>query len=173
MSYFDWLSMLLFPDGYERLDYSELLFALYDTEFYWTISRDKNRAEDGLLLRDEYENETGECVDIDCGCTLFEFFIGIGRRCSEELMYDSRKNQRDTFWATFFMGRIFLMEMTNDRFDRDQFDYIVNRFMGRKYSPNGDFCPFFCPIKNVDFRRLELIYQLNYYLKWRFSDEFE
>lgn len=173
MRYFDWLAMILFPDGQKRENYRELLFALYETEFYWVVHRDKNRAEDGLKMREIYAYETGESADIFSGCTLLEMFLALAMRCENEIMYDYDQNCGTDFWAILFISGLNLMEMTNDRFDRDEFDYIVNRFMGRKYGPSGQFCPFFCPIKGIDFKRLELAYQLNYYLKWRFSEEFK
>ena len=58
MSYFDWLCMVAVPDGYRRLEYSMLLNTLMETEFYWLVPRDENRARDGL---ERFGDDVGAC----------------------------------------------------------------------------------------------------------------
>ena len=72
MTYFDWLVYLIAPGSDQRNHYIKLLLALYSTEFYWVINRDKNRAVDGLDLRDQYEHETGLYCDLCGPCTVLE-----------------------------------------------------------------------------------------------------
>ena len=50
--YFDWMYDLACKDRYpEQISYRKLFVLLHDTEFIYSIPRDKNRAEDGIDLR--------------------------------------------------------------------------------------------------------------------------
>ena len=58
-AYFDWMYDKVcgerFPNG---VSYRKLLTLLHDTEFVYSISRDANRAEDGINLRYRFSYET-------------------------------------------------------------------------------------------------------------------
>lgn len=172
MSYFDWLCMYACPDGYKRSDYRRLLLALYDTEFYWTLNHDENRADDGLRLRDQYEDETGELCDETGPCSLFEMFLGLSIRCDNELMYDPDSGNQVGRWFWMMLENLQLDSFVDRNFDDGRFQWIVFHFMDRNYGESGQFCPFFVHGNVHRLERMELVYQLNYYLKWRFSGDF-
>ena len=98
MTYFDWLVYQISPDYHMRERYSELLFALYSTEFFWALPRDINRAKDGLDLRKQYEREVGSEIDIFGPCTCLEMMIALAIRCENELMYDPDFGDRTDQW---------------------------------------------------------------------------
>ena len=53
-------------------------------------------------------------------------------------------------------------------FETYEIEDILTQFMDRKYGPNLEFCPF--PVENYvpGFERMELVYQMNYYIKENF-----
>src|SRR6478735_6515747 len=53
-AYFEWLCSKISDRGTSRYKYVELLRVLYQTEFFWIILGDDNRAQDGLDLRDAF-----------------------------------------------------------------------------------------------------------------------
>jgi hypothetical protein len=60
--YFQWLCELIYINQ-EHKSYFILAKALQRKEFYALVPNDDNRAEDGKLLRDRYEEEIGIHVD--------------------------------------------------------------------------------------------------------------
>lgn len=174
MSYFDWLVMTVAPHYYQREKYSELLFVLYRTEFYWTIARDRNRAIDGLDLRGKYERDTGEYCDAEGGCSVLEMLIALAIRCEKELMYDPELGDRTDLWFWMMIENLGLDEFDSGIYEdspaffEEEIQYILERFMDRKYGKNGEFCAFPISFFDPNFRKMELAYQLNYFIKEKF-----
>lgn len=172
MNYFDWLVFTIAPDYHQRENYTELFFALYSTEFFWTVSRDKNRAEDGLDLRVQFERETGEYAEMCGPCNCLEMFVALAIRCEMELMYDPDAGDRTDEWFWMMMANLGLDEFESNRFDFYEVDDILWNFMNRNYGPNGEFCAFFdqksCTSFDSEFENIELAYQLNYFIKEKF-----
>lgn len=168
MSYFDWLVYYISPGRFQREQYTKLLLALYSTEFFWVLSRDKNRAEDGLELRNQFERETGEEVDIYGPCNCLELFVALAIRCENELMYDPDLGDRTDQWFWMFLDNLGLLAFDNYEFDESEIDDILYRFMARDYDKNGKYCAF--PSMNylTKLKRTELAYQMNYYMKEKF-----
>ena len=171
MTYFDWLVFIIAPDYHQRDRYTKLLLALYSTEFYWVINRDKNRAVDGLDLRDQFERETGLYCDLYGPCTVLEMFVALAIRCENELMYmyDPKAGNQTDRWFWMMLDNLGLTEFDDfSSFDEEEIDDILARFMDRNYGPKFKFCPF--PVKNVPlgFEKMELVYQMNYYVKEKF-----
>lgn len=165
MTYFDWLVYIIAPDHTQRDDYIELLFALYSTEFFWVIPRDRNRAEDGLELRTKYEKETGEYVDIYGPCNCLELFVALAIRCENELMYNYNLGDRTSKWFWIFLDNLGLLEYDSEAFDFDKVDDILYHFMNRDYGPHGEFCAFPCKKSVSVLKKTELSYQINYFIK--------
>lgn len=165
MNYFDWLVFQISPDYHERERYSKLLFALYSTEFFWVVPRDLNRAKDGLDLRNQYEREVGAGIDIFGPCTCLEMLIALAIRCENELMYDPDFGDRTDQWFWIMIDNLGLDQFENDEFDKDEVDYILNRFMNREYGSNGEFCMFPGTESVKNLKKMELAYQINYYVK--------
>ena len=176
MDYFDyysWLCMWAIPDGKKRSDYSQLLRALNEEEFVWSVDHDENRAADGVALRDIYEDETGEWCDQGGPCSVLEMLLALAIRCDTEIMYDPDDLNRADKWFWMMVKNLGLDIFVDGNFVHNEFETAINRFLGRKYGKNGQFCLFPVPEMSNKFRHVELIYQLNYYLKWRFPRFFE
>ena len=172
MSYFDWLVYLIAPDYRLRDDHMELLFALYSIEFFWVLPRDRNRAEDGLELRDKFKRETeayGDYFEAENGpCNCLEMFVALAIRCEKELMYNPDEGDQTWRWFWMMMENLGLDIYTDDDFDFDDVDHILWRFMSRKYGPNLEYCAFPCSISMSKMSKTELTYQLNYYVREKF-----
>ena len=173
MSYFDWLVLIIAPDYRLRSNHMELLFALYSEEFYWVVPRDRNRAEDGLELRDKYRLEMNrshdDIYDVPDGpCTCLEMFVALAIRCEKELMYNPDEGDRTWRWFWMMMENLELDLCTDDAFDYEEFDDILWHFMNRKYGPNGEYCAFPCVNFMSEMSKTELTYQLNYYIRENF-----
>ena len=174
MTYFDWLVYTIAPDHFQRDDYSELLFFLYYTEFYWVVKRDKNRAEDGLNLRTRFEEETGLYCDLYGPCNLLEMLVALAIRCENDLMYmyDPELGDQTSRWFWMFLENLGLLEYDDANFEPDEISDILFHFMDRDYGDRGEFCAFSddSDSENFDFgfEKTELWYQMNYYMKEKF-----
>ncbi len=84
--YFNWLCAKTISPYISN--YVDLLGILYKTEFVWVVSRDKNRIEDGLELRDYFLNESGWYKDsswFDEPCSVLEVLIAFASRASFQI----------------------------------------------------------------------------------------
>lgn len=154
----------------------ELLFALYSTEFFWIVSRDRNRAEDGLELREKFEYETGEYADISGPCNCLELFVAMAIRCESDLMYDPDYGDRTGQWFWMFLNNLGLLAYDSDTFNYDEVDDILYHFMNREYGPDGEYCAFYSSDSDgyfdKKFKKMELAYQMNYFIKDKYHYQF-
>jgi hypothetical protein len=143
----------------------KLLKQLYTTEFVWLVDHDDNRLEDGRDLRLEFVRETGE-HDIDrswveLGCSFLELMVGLSRKFAFEA--DSGEPH---YWFWHLMENIGLHEYSDawKIFPHAEVEEIVERVIHRLYEPDGS--GGFFPLRNPpnDQRRVELWYQLGYYV---------
>ena len=165
MSYLDWLAFIAIPDGERRESYQNLILALYNEEFYWSVEHDENRADEGEYLRLIFENETGEYCDNYSPCSVLEMLVALAIRWENELMYDPDEGDRTSVWFWEMIENLGLDSLDNYRFDIDEFSIIMDRFMGRTYDSDGYGGLFYIEDFDYDMRKIELWYQLNYYVK--------
>lgn len=137
---------------------------LYKTPFRYSILNDENRAEDGIDLREEYCDSTGDRVGPDwfsLECSIFELFIGLARRAAFQT------NGRPDVWFWIMLQNLELSKYTDDIYHDMINDAVIeslDRFLDREYDVNGTGGLF--PLKNPerDQRDVELWYQLSAYL---------
>lgn len=168
MSYFDWLCELAIPDRSQRDSYQKLMWALYSEDFYWSVCNDGNRAEDGERLRMIFEDETGHVCERDGPCSVLEMLISLAVGCENHIMYDPDEGDRTSVWFWDMIENLGLDRLDDWSFDLDEFDEIIHIFLDRKYDKDGYGGPFFIEGFGRDMRKIELWYQLNYYLKNRY-----
>jgi len=164
-TYFDWLCERAIPDRYKRGSYQKLMLALYSEDFYWSVANDGNRAGDGEQLRVIFEEETGYECEKDGPCSVFEMMLALAINCENSIMYDPDEGDRTSVWFWEMIENLGLDGLDDWHFDIDTFDLVVRRFLDRKYDRDGYGGPFFIKGFRRDMRRIELWYQLNYYLK--------
>lgn len=172
MNYLKWLSDIIFPDSDEARSYQKLLSFLYYEPFTWTLEKDGNRAEDGLQLRELYSDESGLRCDKRGPCSVLEALIGLARACEEDIMHDPDYGDRTYIWFWEMMYNLGLNDYDDYAFDIDAVEYIIRIFLDRKYEKDGYGGPFYISGFDGDMRRIELWYQLNFYVNtYIFNEE--
>lgn len=140
---------------------------LHDTRFVYSIPRDENRARDGIDLRYRFAllHDTPSLVQyLEGPCSVLEMMIALAIRCEENIMDDPKVGDRTGQWFWGMIVNLGLGAMTDNRFDRQFVDEVVQRFLDRDYEPNGKGGLFTVRNCKYDLRTVEIWYQLNYYL---------
>lgn len=168
MNYLEWLSELLIPDDNLRESYQKLMAALYREPFRYFIDNDSNRANDGERLRIIYEDETGFLCNNDNTCSVLEMLGALALRCENEIMYDP-DDDRTSVWFWEMLVNLGLDHMDDWHFDEEKFEEIMDRLNNRTYCSDGFGGPFYISGFNADMRKIELWYQLNYYIRSKYE----
>ena len=167
-SYFSWLCR--FIGKKEKVDrYSKLLRKLYHIPFRYMIPRDGNREADGIDLRYRFGSEEDYSQPIISSeldsrtCSVLEMMVALSIRIEEQIMGDPDTGDRPDKWFWLMIENLGLIDMDNEHYIQEKADLIINNFLDRKYSKNGEGSLFV--IKNVDdIRGMEIWYQMCHYL---------
>ena len=139
--YFAWLYTLVCGDRYSNaISYKKLLAYLHRTEFTYLLSKDKNRAADGVDLRyrfskERYHGHVPSCLDGPC--SILEMMVALAIRCEETIMDDPKIGDRTSQWFWGMVTNMGLGYMSDNRFDEHVAKEIIDRFLNRDYSQNG------------------------------------
>lgn len=161
--YFEWMFDLVCSGRYnKRVSFRMLLEYLHDVNFTYKLSRDANRAENGIDLRYQFAYETGQVGAeryIEGPCSVLEMMVALSIRC-EEIMDDPAYGDRTAQWFWKMVVNLGLGGMTDDRYDEYYIEEVIQRFLNREYEPDGKGGLF--RVKNCpyDLRREELWYQM-------------
>lgn len=166
--YFKWLMDIVCKQRFAKeISYRKLLSYLYNTDFVYFIPEDKNRAMDGIALRQRFVSTFG-FIDQErnlCGpCSVLEMMIALALRCEETIMDDPRVGDRTKQWFWGMITNLGLGGMTDDQFDKRYVDKVITRFLDREYEPNGKGGLFTIPNCRFDLRLIEIWMQLCWYL---------
>lgn len=169
--YFDWMYQLVRDKHYmKNLSYRKLLTELFERDFYYILSMDKNRAQDGIDLRYRFGYECGyshafikEHLD-DSNVSVLEMMVALAFRCEEQIMDDPDIGNRTGQWFWSMIENLGLISMDDKNFDSDYINYVITRFLEREYAPNGEGGLFRTNRKLQDMRSTEIWYQLCWYL---------
>lgn len=166
--YFDWLVELVCRDKFARgISFGKLLMHLHRREFAYTILNDKNRANDGVKLRRRFFLDSGLDDDseyLDGPCSVLEMMIALAIRCEETIMDDPRFGDRTSHWFWGMVINLGLGSMTDDLYDRKAVDEAIDILLERRYKPNGEGGLFKVRHCDKDLRKVEIWYQLCWYL---------
>lgn len=136
-TYFKWLRKLV--DCEDEI-YGDLMVYLFNKQFYWTISMDENRAEDGKALRDLY-SERHPKADLskfrDDPCSVLEMMVALARRWQVDLVSEDGSEEGFGVYFWEMIENLGLKSYTNENFDRDSVDEIVTKMLDRAYSDDG------------------------------------
>lgn len=170
--YFEWLSSLTQDSSYSNyISYKKLLMYLHNTKFRWSISKDQNRADDGIYLRYRYSLDHNYGFDpdmiigyLDGPCSVLEMMLALAIRCEESIMDDPNFGNRTSQWFWGMITSLGLGSMTDDRFNKKVVSDKIERFLDREYEPNGKGGLFTIRHCDRDLREVEIWYQLCWYL---------
>lgn len=173
--YFRWLCELVDADNESR-SYIFLMRELFETEFSDEtanlVPNDGNRITDGIELREEYLEETGNRNHlILCGpCSLLEMMIALARRIEDIV---SKYDYISWFWE--MIGNLEFLEYDDyhqvwwAKGVRPERVYDgLRRLLSRDYSYDGDGSLFPMNHAKRDMRTIEIWYQMNNYLVERY-----
>ena len=167
-SYIYWLMAIIAPGS----EYEKLLLRLSQFDFVPLLEKDINRAMDGVELRTRYSEQRGESIDEikDKKCTLLEMMAAMTIRCEEQITINPSIGNRTKYWFGVMLKSMGLYHMTNRYYDESYVDHIIDRFSRRCYSPTGEGSIFTVSNPPADMRKVELWYQMMWYLDENFLE---
>lgn len=173
--YYHWLVSLV-CDEYHAKYYNKLLSALYGQEFYWSITRDEDRAIDGINLRRRYIEEhckgsgyksRGNIESVptqDDPCTLLEMMAAMAIRCEIECFgYNSDNDMTDT-WFWNMIINLGLDKMDDGNFKPGLVHNRVLDLLDRQFEPNGKYGLFTVEGRTEDMRDVDFWMQMMWYI---------
>ena len=172
--YFEWLYNYVCDGKFsKRNSFRKLLMKLHSVEFTYIIPRDVNRADHGANMRyrfvishgHEYEDIYDDIMDaLDGPCSVLEMIIALAIRCEETIMDDPNVGDRTGQWFWGMITNLGLGSMTDERFDRDYVERVIDIFLNREYEPDGKGGLFTIRHCDQDLRDVEIWHQLCWYL---------
>lgn len=173
--YLFWLTGLV-CDEYRQRYYQRLLELLHEIEFTWIVENDMNRAADGIDLRGRFAEEEGldflMCRRVlDGPCSVLEMMVGLACRCEDSIMGDIEYGDRTPKWFWIMIHNMGLNEMDDGRINEDVVRDAVNRVLNREYRKDGRGGLFYVPECRKNLRRVEIWYQMCFYLNTIIDDE--
>lgn len=169
--YFNWLYNLVSKNRYaEGISFRKLLIFLHETEFTWMISKDQNRADNGIALRYRFAITEGfdDCVDwvldvLDAPCSVLEMMVALSLQC-EEWADDPLMGDRTAQWFWNMIVSLGLGPAIDGRFDRRLAEAVITRFLNHDYESNGRGGLFTIRYSDIDMRNVEIWEQMCAYL---------
>lgn len=151
-------------DNGQLTHYSRLMWQLYNTDFFWLIERDANRAVDGINLRNRW-------IDVNCvsdfpdkDCSVLEMMVALSVRCEEDIMADDDMGDRTHVWFWQMLSSMDVLGYTDDNYDEYIVEEHISIMLNREYDEYGDGSLFYVENPLQDMRNVEIWYQLNWYL---------
>lgn len=170
--YFEWLYDIACGDRHNlAVSFRKLLIKLHDTEFRYFVSRDENKAIDGMDLRYRYAvmNNYGylvdEVVELLAGpCSVLEMMVALAIHCEEDIMDDPTYGDRTRQWFWNMVISLGLGAMADYSFDKEYVEKVLERFLNREYAPDGRGGLFTIRHCDQDLRFVEIEFQMLWYL---------
>ena len=146
--------------------HSILLNIAHETIFYERVRNDVNRVNDGLELRDEFVETTGNTrpiiVSKKRSCTMLEMMIALSRRIND-LNYDPTDPDRTAHWFWILIDNLNLSDFSdrnmNVAAEAATYD-TFKRVVERTYGANGIGGLFPLLSAKQDQRRVEIWFQM-------------
>ena len=141
---------------------------LHEVPFRYSIAKDGGRADDGIDLRYRFATTYKKVENaeryINEPCSIFEMILALAIRCEETIMDDPRYGDRTGQWFWGMITNLGLGSMTDDIFDSEYVDNVIETFLDRKYESDGAGGLFTVRNCDCDLRTVEIWYQLCYFL---------
>lgn len=176
--YFEWLyakvcdtRSLAGGESYDRFSeghtFRKLLLYLHSVEFVWELSKDGNRAEDGIGLRYHFTYDMGYDAHvseyIEGPCSVLEMMVALAISM-EDIMDDPRIGDRTGQWFWGMIVSLGLNGMYDRNFKERVVEDAVDRFLRREYRSDGRGGLFTIRKCDCDLRDVDILVQRNWYL---------
>ena len=160
--YVDWLRDIVAAGN----EYTKLFNLMLDRNFEAYIGNDSNRAEDGLDLRFEFEEEYGVIREfVGKPCSELEMFIALARRCETDIMAENDGIDRTFKWFWVMMDNLKLTRCANFGFNVPLVNRILDKFERRNYNFDGTAGgAWVVHNPREDLRNVEIWYQMQWFL---------
>lgn len=176
--YFEYLCQIACgEDDVTGISWSCLMYQLFDTPFRVSfIAMDENRIKNALGLRYAFADQNGYSEEIindvmsEVECSVLEIMVDLSLRIENTIMVSSEYGDRTSNWFWTMIASLGLNGMTDDQYDPEYVDMVLDRFMDREYTTDGAGSLFYVPNTTKDLRMVEIWYQACEYLN-RLIDE--
>lgn len=166
--YFEWMCGIVTDNKNDIRSYRKLFEHLHRVEFQDILPMDANRKSDGESLRYRFAYEQGyeysmvtSMLDVR-GSSILEMMVALAIRCEESIMSDPVYGDRTGQWFWEMIVTLGLGNMDDEHYDKSYVDFVIYRFLDRKYEPDGIGGLFH--IEGKDIRNVEIWTQMNWYL---------
>lgn len=171
-AYFEWLLDMVCGERFAKENsFRKLITKLHNTDFRWVIRNDENRAREGQNLRHRFaltqmpHVREDEILDILAGpCSVLEMMIALAIHCEEHVMDNPQLGDRTSQWFWNMVVNLGLGGQRDELFDRRYVEDSLQRFLNRTYERNGKGGLFTIRNCKRDLRKVEIFYQLCWYL---------
>ena len=173
--YYIWLIDLVEYNGFDGRGYTRVLTKLFDEEFYWSISGDRNRAVDGIRLRstfatDDYIGGSYLTSSMPEYCTVLEMMIALAKRMEDDILYDPDEPNRTGVWFGIMMENLGMLELDDRNYKDEIFYEKLNNFLNRSYPDNGEGSLFGPLMGHFCMPKTEIWYQMHYYINEKITN---
>lgn len=170
--YFEWLFDMVCGNRFANdISFRKLIIHLHNTEFRYSIPNDKSRAREGENLRHRFaltqmpDMPEHVILDILAGpCSVFEMMVALAIYAEEHIMTNPQIGNRTGQWFWNMVVSLGLGDQMDHLYDRRHVEDTLQRFLDRKYEPNGQGGLFTIRNPQRDLRKVEIFYQLCWYL---------
>lgn len=166
---------------YKGKRYVTLMNVMYDTEFYYFVGNDVNRAEDGKALRVIFANSydpdnANEIVnDILAGpCSVLEMLVAFAEKIDFAVMWNEEDGDRSALWFWTMVENLNLLQYSDDNISVNYFNDIREKLvimMDRRYDYYGNGGLFPLRHANMDQRNVEIWYEMQFFMKEHFKND--
>lgn len=169
VAYYQWLQELVWADREPYDEYVMLISSLHKMPYRWVSENDKNRASDGIKMRELFvETEGYDVEDIpDRPCSVFEMLVGFANRIERDIM-GVPGNDHPELWFWIMIKNLGLDVCVDKAYNESYFRQQVEGWMDQKPKIYPKYSPF--PVKQ-QFRygqKMELWRAMNLYLNANF-----
>lgn len=169
--YFTWMFNLICGEkSIDARNYTRLLEHLFRRPFVYILPMDGNRASDGIDMRYHAGRafrltDSEICYGLDYrDCSVLEMMVALAVRCEQSIMDNPDIGDRTGQWFWTMINNLGLLSMTNNAYDADEVDRVLDRLENRQYEYDGTGGLFTVKHPRRDMRSVDIWYQLNWYL---------
>lgn len=168
--YTDWLLTRVGYSKYEKDSFVNLMWSLSYTPFTYILPMDKNRASDGLYLREEYCRQYGyDFEEICTPCSVLEMLCALAIRITEEYIGDPSDSRPEIIFFEM-ISNLGLTYFDDDFYEKNpigaknRVQDILQTWLERRFSYNGNGAIFPIKLPKRDQRRIEIWSQMQEYI---------